>query len=421
MAGLAEAEKFVEWKTGTPMVLADTTKSDFQAAGANSAKGLVPDPGNSGTTNRFLNETGVWLAISTVVLYSGALPSFNAKLSVTVSASAAIINIFNVNGSVPTTAEPAYLVFRTTAETDGGFIVVTVSSSLSLVVPAGATIGATSGSAFRLWVVGQINAGAPQLGVINTVTDKSITPLRPFLNLAVASLAMTTASDSAGIIYANTAVAGPINILGNFTYESGLAAAGEYTASPTSVVLVKVGTPLPGDLVNQFGTQSGVATGGNTRIPFDNTIPQSAEGTQFLTAAGSFTSRANLVEIQCQGFFAIPISVSASPIMAIFQDTTTNAIATAQGQIAGNNATLLGSTCPLIMPQPLNINLWINPGVARYVATTFAMRAGPATSVTASNIGIFFNAFASSTASAAANALFSNNFNSYLRIREYQT
>lgn len=423
MAGLAEAEKFVEWKTGTPMVLADTTKSDFQGAGASSAKGLVPDPGNSGTTNRYLNETGAFLQISAsqvadlVSLYSGNLPSYNAKLAVTVSASAALINIYNINGSVPTTAAPAYLVFRTTTEADGGFGVVSVNTSLSLTIPAGATMGATNGNAFRLWVVGQLNAGVPQLGVINTVTDKAISPLRPFLNLAVASLAMTTASDTAAIIYAPAAASGPINILGNFTYESGLAAAGEYTASPSSVVLVKVGTPLPGDLVNQFGTQSGVAAGGNVRIPMDNTVPQITEGVQFLSAAGSFTSRANLVEVQCQGFFAIPSSVSASPIMALFQDSVASAFATGMGPSAG----FLASFTSMIFPQLISLQIWINPGVARYVATTFTMRAGPSVSVTVSNTGIFFNSFASATASAAANALFNGNFNSYLSVREYQT
>lgn len=53
-------EKFIEWVTGFPMALRDAVNSTFGGTGPDSGIGLVPDPGPGATTNRYLNETGIW-------------------------------------------------------------------------------------------------------------------------------------------------------------------------------------------------------------------------------------------------------------------------------------------------------------------------------------------------------------------------
>jgi len=72
---------------------------------------------------------------------------------------------------------------------------------------------------------------------------------------------------------------------------------------------------------NQIGT---VATG-TTVMPFDNTIPQNTEGTEFLTLAITPTSASNLLIVSVVLNFSYSIVNTVS--FALFQDSTANALA----------------------------------------------------------------------------------------------
>lgn len=114
--------------------------------------------------------------------------------------------------------------------------------------------------------------------------------------------------------------------------------------------------------VKNFQTAA-VATGSFV-IPYDDTIPQNTEGTEFMTLAITPTSASNKLLIEVLFQWSIPAS-SATNVIAIFQDSTVDALAavavtqpTSQGL---NSTTLLhymtaGTTSP----------------------TTFKVRAGPA-------------------------------------------
>lgn len=65
------AEKFINFVTNQPVTLTNLTGSNFGASGVNHSVGLVPDPGSSAGTTKFLREDGTWQTIST----SSVLPT----------------------------------------------------------------------------------------------------------------------------------------------------------------------------------------------------------------------------------------------------------------------------------------------------------------------------------------------------------
>ena len=73
-------------------------------------------------------------------------------------------------------------------------------------------------------------------------------------------------------------------------------------------------------------TQTGAVATGTTIIPFDDTIPQSTEGDQFMSLAITPTNASSTLEIEVTAFFCP--SSSANQTMALFQDSTANALAT---------------------------------------------------------------------------------------------
>lgn len=436
MAGLANAELFVEWKTGTPMCLADTTNSDFQGAGSSSAKGLVPDPGNSGTTNRYLNETGVWKQIQASEisgLFSGspvAVPIINGYFAVSVSSSAATLFVLNVNGSVPTSANPVLLVFRNNTVGTGAYNVYTLDTSINGTIPSGATLGVTASQGFRVWVTAVTSAtSVPILGVITCKSNINIYPLALAAESTVGSTLLTSASDSSQILYtASVSVSnGLMNILGYMTWENGLVTPGEWSVAPTDVMQSRVGMNFPGQCINQWGSQSGASTGYSftTSVPSDNTIPQTTETASILSATGLFFSRANLVEVLAQAFIHVQTSGSASGVLGIYRDSGTDAIAVANTLRSGTPRSNGGDATTVLCPYGANISFWVVASVAKNTNTTFTLRAGVGFSVTgftaSANVGFAVNGTIStiSVTAGGVTALYGGVYNTYIRAREF--
>jgi len=80
-----------------------------------------------------------------------------------------------------------------------------------------------------------------------------------------------------------------------------------------------------GKVVQVVNTQIGTAATGTTTIPFDNTIPQITEGTQFLTLDITPSSATNILIVSVVLNFSYSIINTVS--FALFQDSTASALA----------------------------------------------------------------------------------------------
>lgn len=103
MAGLENAELFVEWKTGVPMALADTNRSTFVPSGSSASPGLVPAPPLTPGAVLFLREDGTWATPSVTALTSIPEATLVGRAvgagdgppqALTASEATAILNIF---------------------------------------------------------------------------------------------------------------------------------------------------------------------------------------------------------------------------------------------------------------------------------------------------------------------------------------
>lgn len=82
--------------------------------------------------------------------------------------------------------------------------------------------------------------------------------------------------------------------------------------------------------------ETGTEAHGTTTVPYDNTIPQNTEGTEFMTLAITPTSATNKLRIDVSGNFNTG-TADRTVIVSIFQDSTANALASVAHQIDGGN------------------------------------------------------------------------------------
>ena len=85
--------------------------------------------------------------------------------------------------------------------------------------------------------------------------------------------------------------------------------------------------------------QTGTAASGTTQIPYDNTIPQITEGTEFMTVTITPTSASSILEIRYQAYCS---HSSANYLTgAIFRNSTANALVAGAVYINGGDGTFL--------------------------------------------------------------------------------
>lgn len=252
------------------------------------------------------------------------------------------IAIKNSAGDDPSANSPVYVIFRNATAATGDYTVITLTAATSVTIPSTATMGASNGVAFRLWVVGFNDGGTFRLGVINCLSGTDIYPLSGFS--IASSTSIGTGSDSAHVFYSGTGVTSKAYaVLGYASWESGLSTAGTWDAAPTRVQLFHSGVPLPGQVVQQAFNSTGAVATGTTVMPNDDTIPQNTEGDQYLaTTAVSPTAAANVL----RATFSIgAISGNAAEIIsfAIFRDSTAAAIASKIDRIVSVTSMLSAS------------------------------------------------------------------------------
>jgi hypothetical protein len=81
-----------------------------------------------------------------------------------------------------------------------------------------------------------------------------------------------------------------------------------------------------GTVIQRVNYQTGAVATGTTTIPADDTIPQNTEGDEYLSLSITPSSSSNLLFIHC--VVCISNSANNSLAIALFQDSTANALAT---------------------------------------------------------------------------------------------
>lgn len=122
---------------------------------------------------------------------------------------------------------------------------------------------------------------------------------------------------------------------------------------------------LSGSVVQVKNTQTGAVATGTTTIPFDDTIPQNTEGTQFMSLSITPTSATSKLKIDV----VLHANVASQDwvIVALFQDSAANALAALPFYASANGG---GSSSG-----PVKFTHYMTAGTTS--ATTFKVRAGP--------------------------------------------
>ncbi len=108
-------------------------------------------------------------------------------------------------------------------------------------------------------------------------------------------------------------------------------------------------------------TDSAYATG-TTAMPYDDTIPQNTEGDEYMTLAITPISASNKLKIDVV-FNGTTATTNRGPVVALFQDTTASALASASGTAFDNG-----------MSGQINFTYYMTAGTTS--ETTFKVRAG---------------------------------------------
>lgn len=123
----------------------------------------------------------------------------------------------------------------------------------------------------------------------------------------------------------------------------------------------------PGSVVQRQYSQDGALGTTTTAIPFDDTIPQNTEGTQFLSQSITPRSTSNILEITA--VLMLGVNPGDRAIAALFQDSTANALAA----ISAYQNTAGGEVCVVLRHTMI---------AGTTSPTTFKVRAGESAGAT---------------------------------------
>lgn len=267
-------------------------------------------------------------------IQSGNVPSVppgvlsNAGLAASVAASALTITLTTASGSTPSLASVVSIPFRSATSATGTVTQLNVSSATTLVISSGSTLGFSSATAARIWIVAFDDGGTVRLGAINCRTGTSITPLSPSGIASSTAEGGAGAADSASVFYTGTAVTSKAyTILGFMEWSAGLTTAGTWAIVPTKIEPYSLGMKMPGDTIQRkrepyttYNSTAGTGAFGDNKM-------QSSEGTAYLSASVTPSSAANVLLIEASAHLAPALSASVQ--VGIFQDAGAAALSQA--------------------------------------------------------------------------------------------
>ena len=251
---------------------------------------------------------GTSIPIIATNLFSHSNSFINGILTVSAASSALTISVKTRAGNDPSTADPVYVIYRNATSATGDMTILTLIAATSFTISSGSTLGVTSSTAFRIWVVGFNDAGTFRLGVINCSTSTNIYSLNDGVLASSTAEGGAGAADSAGIFYTGTAVSSKaFRILGYIEWSSSGLTAGTWTT--TNLLYTQLfgpGIKKPGDLIKmKMVTSTGTAsTTGTTYVDggfSGGTItPESAANIIKVTVCGTFRQSTSGVRGYCR-------------------------------------------------------------------------------------------------------------------------
>ncbi len=285
----------------------------------------------------------------------------NGFIDASVSSNALTISVKAMNGSDATSSNVVYIPFRAGTFTNSSINVRSVTSALSVVVSSGSTLGFSASQVSRIYVVALDNAGTVELGVYHPLSGTTLVPLDETQFYSSTAEGGSGGADSAQVVYSTTARSSvPLAVLGYIDIQTG-STPGNWSNSPIAIQLITTSTPRTGSVIQRLLSASTAYDSTATALPFDDTIPQSGEGKQFMSQTITPKHAADLLFVAHVGVYSQ--STSAPVTVALFQDATANALAAVSASLTGSNET---ATIPLIYQTQ----------AATTSATTFKIRAG---------------------------------------------
>ena len=153
----------------------------------------------------------------------------NVGLVTSVGSSAMTIAFKQSDGATNcSSGSPCSAIFRNTTAATGGYSKVSITSSLSITIPSGATLGQVSGAASYVWVYLVNNSGT---------ADICVSGVLPFDDMSLQSSTTISAGSTSGTtMYCNTGIATkPVRLLGRVLVTE--ATAGTWASNATEVAM----------------------------------------------------------------------------------------------------------------------------------------------------------------------------------------
>jgi hypothetical protein len=352
--------------------VANTVKANGTGSTANFTDFAMPSCSASGDALQWLTSTGFqcgsvagtsagWgLSLtSTVFSVSTTQPPYgfdvpiNLGLTASASGSALTINLTGANGSAPSSSNPVSIPFRSTTLATGTPVWTAVTGALSIVVNSGATLGTSNSVPFRVWIFAEYNGGTPELGVAVCSSATQIYPCTSWETNRVTSTTITGLAASSGVLYATTGNSSDaVRIIGYCDYASGLATAGAWASSCTTLQLMGPGVKKPGDVIQRV-TASTTTAGTST----STTYVALTSGT---TIAITPTASMDLIKVEMSGTINNSSNGAAAVQMSRGVVAATNLI----GPVAANDGAIIFV--------PASMWAYDLPGVV--TATTYAIQ-----------------------------------------------
>lgn len=204
---------------------------------------------------QYSRASGIALTAS-LSLIPFASVMFNGTLASSVAGNAMTIALKTAVGVDPSAGDPVII----TIPIGGNYTTLTITSALSITVPAGATLGTVNGQTNRIWLGIFNNSGTPVLGVYNSVDSAGPNILCWDESSFPNGTAITSGSGNSQTWYtASTTTGQPFRIIGYV--ESTQATAGTWASAASKISLYGPGIKRPGDIVK---TRSATISAGST-------------------------------------------------------------------------------------------------------------------------------------------------------------